>query len=40
MVATLKRESVATLIRAKHKTKDFIAVAGVSRILVYTVENF
>ena len=39
MVVTSKREKVAVLLRAGHKTNDIIAFAGVSRSLVDTVKK-
>ena len=39
MVATPKREKVAVLLRAGHKTNDIIALAGVSRNLVDIVKK-
>ena len=39
MVVTSKREKVAVLLRAGHKTNDIIALAGVSRSLVDTVKK-
>ena len=39
MVVTPKREKVAILLRAGHKTNDIIALAGVSRSLVDTVKK-
>ena len=39
MVVTPKREKMAVLLRAGHKSNDIIALAGVSRSLVGTVKK-
>ena len=39
MVLTLKRETVAVLLRAGHKTNDIMTLAGVSRSFVDTVKK-
>ena len=39
MVVTPKREKVAVLLHARHKTNDILALTGMSRSLIDTIKK-